>query len=132
MQKLAFCLALAMLAACHRSEPTAEPVAQATAAEPLPPPPPTSQAAPGTYSVTEIDGTKMTSVLAADHTYSNTVHGQKTEAGTWAIVGGKTCFTPSEGEDAVARCYVDGPVDRDHTFTATPDRGDPITVKRIV
>ena len=87
---------------------------------------------PGTYSVTEMDGTKMTSVLAADHTYSNTVHGQKTEAGTWAIVGGKTCFTPSEGEGAVARCYVDGPVGEDHTFTATPDRGDPITVKRIV
>ena len=129
MKGLVLCLATAALAACGQGEPAAGPAEQAVAAEPEPPP--TSQAAPGTYSVTQIDGTKMTSVLAADHTYSNTVHGNKIEAGSWSIVGGRTCLTPSEGEGAVARCYTDGAPSRDGTFTATPDVGDPITVKKI-
>jgi hypothetical protein len=128
MRTLALGAATAALAACNQSQPAAAPV-ERVAAEPAPQP--TSLARPGTYSVTELDGTKMTSVLAADHTYTNTVHGQRTEAGAWAIVGGRTCLTPSEGAGAVARCYADSPLDEDGTFTATPDQGDPITVKKI-
>jgi hypothetical protein len=121
-------LATAALAACDQGKSTPEPVEQVAA---KPEPQPTSQTSPGTYSVTEIDGTKMTAVFAADHTYSNSVHGQKTEAGSWSIVGGRTCLTPSEGEGAVARCYTDSAPDRDGSFTSTPDHGDPITVKKI-
>lgn len=128
MRMLALCLAMATLGACDQSEPAGA-AGQAAAAEPAPQP--TSLASPGTYSVTEVDGTKMTSVFAADHTYSNTVHGEKTEAGSWSIVGGRTCLTPSEGEGAVARCYTDSAPGRDGTFTATPDVGDPITIKKI-
>jgi hypothetical protein len=129
MKRLALALAMAAMAACDQGEPAAGPVEQAAAAQPEPQP--TSQAVPGTYSVTRIDGTKVTSVLAADHTYSNTVHGERTEAGAWAIVGGQTCLTPSEGEGAVARCYTDSAPGKDGTFIATPDVGDPITVKKI-
>jgi hypothetical protein len=129
MNKRALGLIVALLAACDRGQPAGGPVEQADAASPAPAP--TSQARPGTYSVTEIDGTKMTSVLAGDHTYTNTVHGVRTEAGQWAVVGGRTCFTPSEGANAYSRCYVDSPIGKDGTFTATPDRGDPITVKKI-
>jgi hypothetical protein len=129
MRMLALGLAAAALAACDKGETVTGPVEQAAAAEPEPQP--TSLASPGTYSVTEIDGTKMTSVFAADHTYSNTVHGNRTETGSWAIVGGRTCLTPSEGEGAIARCYTDSAPGRDGTFTATPDVGDPITVKKI-
>jgi hypothetical protein len=128
VNKLALCLIMA-LAACNQSQPAAAPVKQVNAATPAPQP--SSRTKPGTYSVTELDGTKMTSVLAGDHTYTNTVHGQRTEAGAWAIVGGKTCFTPSEGTGAYPRCYVDSPLGEDGTFTATPDRGEPITVKKI-
>jgi hypothetical protein len=129
MRMLALCLATLALAACDQGETSTEPLATAAADEPEPQP--TSLASPGTYSVTEIDGTKVTSVFAADHTYSNTVHGLKTEAGSWSIVGGRTCLTPSEGADAVARCYTDSAPGRDGTFTATPDVGDPITIKKI-
>jgi hypothetical protein len=122
------CLALAVLGACGQSQP-AQTIEPAAAAEPEPTP--ISQAGPGTYSVTEIDGTKMTSVFAGDHTYTNTVHGRRTEAGAWAVVGGRTCLTPSEGEGAVARCFADGPLGRDGTFIATPDHGNPLTVKKI-
>jgi hypothetical protein len=124
---LAFCLVTAALAACGQSKPAGPVEVAATEPEPQP----TSQASPGTYSVTEIDGTKMTSVLAADHTYTNTVHGRMTEAGSWSIVGGRTCLTPSEGEGAVVRCYTDSTPARDGTFTATPDVGEPITIKKI-
>ena len=129
MKNLALCLALAPLAACHQNQ-AASPITQAAAAESAPVP--ASHAGPGTYSVTEIDGTKMTTVLADDHTYTNTVHGQRTEAGAWAVVGGRTCLTPSEGEGAIARCYTDAPLARDGTFIATPDHGDPLTIKKIV
>ncbi|MBO0749106.1 MAG: hypothetical protein J2O44_01565 [Porphyrobacter sp.] len=129
MKKLALYLATATLAACNQSQPDAGADQTAAAAEPAPQP--TPQAAPGTYSATEPDGTKMTVVLDADHSYTFTTKGQQTEAGQWAIVGGKTCFTPSEGANAVARCYADGTPDKDGVFTATPDQGDPLTVKKI-
>ena len=129
MHKLIPLIGLAVLTACGQGQSSSEPTAQAAAAEPAPQP--SSRAQPGTYNVTESDGTKMTSVLAADHSYTNTVHGQKVEAGAWAIVGGRTCFTPSEGAGAVARCYADSPIDKDGSFTATPDQGSPITVKKI-
>jgi hypothetical protein len=129
MNKVALCLLALALAACQRAQPATQQVAHADVATPVAPP--TSQAAAGTYSVTEIDGTKMTTVLAIDHTYTDTVHGRRTEAGAWAIVAGKTCFMPSEGAGAHARCYVDSPIGEDGTFTETPDRGDPITVKKV-
>jgi hypothetical protein len=122
-------VALAALAACNQSQSDAGPVEKAAAADPAPQP--TSQAKAGTFSVTQADGAKVTMVMGADHTYTNTVGGQKIEAGIWSIVGGKTCLTPSEGAGAVARCYIDGPVGEDGTFTATPDQGNPVTVKKI-
>jgi hypothetical protein len=128
MKKLALSVAIGALAACGQSQPE-QPIQQAAAAEPAPVP--TGQLVPGIYSVTEIDGTKMTEVLATDHTYTETVHGQKIEAGAWALVGGRTCLTPSEGAGAQARCYTDSPLAADGTFTATPDRGDPMTVRKI-
>ena len=128
MKKLALGVAIGVLAACGQSQP-GQPIHHAAAAGPAPAP--TGPLVPGTYSVTELDGTKMTEVLAADHTYTETVHGQKIEAGAWALVGGRTCLTPSEGAGAEARCYTDSPLAADGTFTATPDRGDPMTVRKI-
>jgi hypothetical protein len=126
MNKLALCVAAAALASCGQGQP-AGPDRQVAQPEPHP----TTRAAPGTYSVTEIDGTKVTTVLAADHTYSNTIHGRRSEVGAWSIVGGKACFTPSEGVGAQARCYNDGRPAKDGSFIATPDKGEPITVKKI-
>lgn len=129
MKNLALCLSLAALAACGQRQSGSQ-ITQATAI--VPEPAPTSHAGPGTYSVTEIDGTKMTAVFASDHTYTNTVHGRETETGAWAIVGGRTCLTPRTGESAVARCYTDSPLGKDGSFIATPDHGHPLTVKKIV
>jgi hypothetical protein len=128
MKTCALCVAAAALAACDQPEPA--PAADTLgAAEPSPAP--TSRLAPGTYSVTLADGTKVTTALVSDHTYTSTVHGRRAEAGAWRIVGGRACFTPADGQGALARCYSDSPTGSDGSFISTPDRGQPIMVRRI-
>jgi len=46
------------------------------------------------------------------------------EEGSWAVTGGKTCFTPTT-KGAEAMCYTVGATEADGSFTATPDKGDP-------
>jgi hypothetical protein len=129
MKRFILAIATAALAACNQSEPADAPADEATAAQPVAAP--ASNATPGTYQVTQADGSTRTTVLGTDHSYTDTVGGEVVEKGSWATVGGKTCFTPSEGEGAVAMCYSDSPIGEDGTFTATPDEGDPITVKKV-
>ena len=113
------------LTACS-SEPAEEaaeaPATEETAASDL----------PGTYEVTQADGTKTTTVINADGTYTDTGADGTEVSGTWAEVDGKECFTPAadaEGE-AAATCYTSTEPGEDGTFTATPDEGDPLTVKK--
>jgi len=85
--------------------------------------------APGTYDVTAKDGTKTQSMLNADGTYMDMdASGNQTAAGKWSVVDGKTCFDP-DGDEA-ATCYTESAPGADGTFTATPDQGDPVTVKK--
>lgn len=114
------------LAACQ-PEPAAEPVVEEAA-----------EAAPvtvangtpvGTFAVTNADGTAGTTVINADGTYTDTdSEGNLVAEGTWAVVEGKTCFTPTtEGQDPM--CYTESAPAEDGSFTATPDEGDPVTVR---
>jgi len=84
---------------------------------------------PGTYEVTMKDGTKSKAVLNADGTYVDTDPKGKETKGTWNVTGGKTCFDP-EGNEGPS-CYSETPVGADGSFTATPDKGDPVTVKKV-
>ena len=84
---------------------------------------------PGTYEVTMKDGSKGQSTLNADGTYVDKNSDGTESKGTWNVVGGKTCFDP-EG-DAGPTCYTETATAPDGTFTATPDKGDPVTVKKI-
>ena len=124
MRKLAFVMAPFALAACS-SEPaeevvTEEPAAALTAANGSP---------PGAYEATAADGTVTTTMLNADGTYTDVdAEGTTVAAGTWAVTDGKTCFTPTtEGVDAM--CYTETAPAADGSFTATPDEGDPVTVR---
>ncbi len=84
---------------------------------------------PGTYDVTAKDGTKSQTTLLADGTYVDTdAAGKETAKGTWVVTEGKTCFDP-EGDEA-AMCFTETAPGPDGTFTATPDKGDPVTVKK--
>ncbi len=115
--------ALAMLAACGQSAPSADEAKTADAA----PAGPHSNAGPGTFVMTSADGQMTTAFLKEDGTYTNWVAGAMTESGKWAIEDNKTCFQPDKGEK---RCSSDGPIGADGTWTARPDTGEPYTVHK--
>jgi hypothetical protein len=84
----------------------------------------------GAYQVTAKDGPVTTSMLNADGSYTDSdASGKVTGTGTWAVKDGKTCFTATTGSDS--GCYTESAPGADGTFTATPDKGDPVTVKPI-
>jgi hypothetical protein len=124
---------LTILAACS-SEPAEEPVTEEVAEETAEAPAMTAAngSPAGTYEVTAADGTVTTSTLNADGTYEDTAaDGSVLAEGTWAVADGKTCFTPTtEGEEAM--CYTETAPAADGSFTATPDSGDPVTVRPAV
>lgn len=85
----------------------------------------------GTFEATAADGTVMTTVINADGTYSDTAaDGTLVAEGTWAVVDGKTCFTPTtEGQKPM--CFTETAPAADGSFTATPDEGEPVTVRPV-
>ena len=115
---------LTVLAACS-SEPAEEPVAEETVAAVT-----AANGSPaGAYEATAADGTVTTTTLNADGTYTDVdAEGTTVAEGTWAVTDGKTCFTPTtEGVDPM--CYTESTPAADGSFTATPDEGDPVTVR---
>lgn len=129
MRMLVIAATSVALAACNQSEPAPEATTEAAPAAPAPMATVANGSPAGTYEVTNPDGTVMTAMLNADGTYSDTdANGQVVEEGTWAVTGGKTCFTPST-EGAKPMCYTETPPAADGSFTATPDEGDPVMVK---
>lgn len=135
--RLTICLTAALaLCACSKqaeAPPAVDNVGEAnTAATPAPAAEPVTAngSTPGTYEVTMKDGKKAKSVLSPDGTYTDLdADGKETDKGTWAVTGGKTCFDP-EG-DKGPMCYTETATAADGSFTATPDKGDPVTVKKV-
>ena len=122
-------LGLAGLAACSKPapDPAPEPTAEETTAAATPAV--ANGSAPGTYEVVAADGSIGTSVINADGTYSDMdAEGKVIAEGTWAVVDGKTCFTPTT-EGVAAMCFTETAPAEDGSFTATPDEGDPVTVR---
>ena len=115
---------LTVLAACS-SEPAEEPVAEETVAAVT-----AANGSPaGAYEATAADGTVTTTTLNADGTYTDVdAEGTTVAEGTWAVTDGKTCFTPTT-EGVTPMCYTESAPAADGTFTATPDEGDPVTVR---
>ena len=118
---------LTVLAACS-SEPAEEPVAEETVAAEVT----AANGSPvGAYEATAADGTVTTTTLNADGTYTDVdAEGNTVAAGTWAVTDGKTCFSPTT-EGATPMCYTESAPAEDGSFTATPDEGDPVTVRPV-
>lgn len=119
MKRVLMGAGLLALAACSQAEK-----ADDTATEPEKP------AIVGTYEETTPDGELMVTTINADGTYAESVKGEVSESGYWSQAEGKTCFDPL-GDDTPQRCFTTTEPGEDGTFTATPDEGDPITVKKI-
>ena len=106
-------------AASNAATPAPTPAAMVTA----------NGSGPGTYDVTMKDGTKSKTVLNADGTYVDTDPKGKETKGTWNVTGGKTCFDPEGAEGPM--CYTESAVGADGSFTATSDKGEAVTVKKV-
>lgn len=134
--RLTICLTAALvLCACSKqaATPAAETnnVAEANTAAPAAASMTTANGStPGTFEVTMKDGAKGgLSTLNADGTYTDTdVKGKQTK-GTWNVTGGKTCFDPDGAEGP--SCYTESAVGADGSFTATSDKGETVTVKKV-
>lgn len=86
---------------------------------------------PMTAQVMGGDGPQGLSTLNADGTYQDLdAEGGVVAEGTWAVVEGKTCFTPTtEGVDP--QCWTESEPAEDGSFTATSDGGDEVTVTPV-
>jgi hypothetical protein len=121
MKLIAIVLAATTVAACSNKAPEAPPAEAAPV-----------EISAGSYDVTQPDGTRMISVLNANGTYTDSVTGAVVENGTWERKdNGSTCFTPAEGSAGKPACFTAGAAAADGSFTATPDSGDPLKIKRI-
>ena len=132
MRKLTFAIVPLVLAACT-SEPAEEtPAAEPAAAEAEVAAMVTANGSqPGTYEATTADGLVNTSTLNADGSYTDTAADGTVQAeGTWAVTDGKTCFSPTT-EGVEAMCFTESEVAEDGSFTATPDEGEPVTVRPV-
>ena len=84
----------------------------------------------GTYEF-ELNGTPTTAVLMADGMYTDSQDGKVVEAGLWEERDdGKVCFDPA-GDDTPATCFAIGETAEDGSFVATPDQGDPLTIRKV-
>ena len=133
MKRLVLATALGLgLAACNSAPEEADTPddAVAEAPEAAAPVAAANGSPPGMYEVTAADGTVTRSELKADGTYQDyEADGSEGLAGTWSVADGKTCFDP-EGDEA-AMCYTETAPAGDGSFTATPDEGEPVTVKPV-
>lgn len=128
MKKLILVAMVGTLAACQ-PEPAEEPATEETAAEAETPVTVANGTAPGSFDVTAADGSMMTATINADGTYKDVgADGKVIEEGTWEVKDGKTCFSPTT-EGAKPMCWTETEPGADGSFTATPDEGDPVTVK---
>src|SRR5688572_25259856 len=115
------------LAACdNAAEESDDPIAESTA---IPADETAAATMAGTYEF-EVDGQPTTAVLREDGTYTDSQDGQVLESGTWSDRGGKTCFDPS-GDETPESCYTVGETGPDGTFVATPDQGEPLTIRKV-
>jgi hypothetical protein len=128
MKHLILLAGVALLASCGSK--TDEPAAGAATEEAMPADAaatPAMSATPGSYDVTQADGTVGVDTLMADGTYvSRDANDKVTEKGTWASKDGKTCFTP-EGKSEM--CYTEGARAADGSFDATGPDGKVTHVK---
>jgi len=121
MRRFAIALAAIGVAACSNTAPDESP----SEAEAL-------TVSVGSYTITGADGSRTMAVLNDNGTYTDTVNGVVSNTGTWENkADGSTCFTRAEESDSKPVCYTLSDPAEDGSFTATPDEGDPVRVKKI-
>jgi hypothetical protein len=134
---LVIAAAAAALVGCHKAENKSEQSAEnealnsgaATAAATPAAMTTANGSTPGTFEVVMKDGKKGQSILNGDGSYVDKDPSGKETKGTWNVTGGKTCFDPDGSEGPT--CYAESAVGADGSFTATSDKGEKVTVKKV-
>ena len=132
MKNIALLVGVALLASCGAKKDAAAPDAMASADATMPmdagmTPTAAMTTVPGSYDVTNPDGSKIVGTLMADGTYVDRDAKDKVvEKGAWADKGGKVCFTP---EGKTETCYTSGVPAADGSFTSTGPDGKVAQVK---
>ena len=131
MKKLVLAAALGLgLAACNNAPEEAATDEAAAPAETEAAIVSANGSAPGAFEVTAADGSVTQTELIADGTYiDHAADGTVSASGTWSVVDGKTCFDPEGDEETT--CYTETAPDAEGMFTATPDEGEAVTVRRV-
>ena len=132
MKNFALLVGVALLASCGAKKDAAAPDAMATADSSMPmdagaSPTVVPSHAPGSYDVTDADGTKSVTTMMADGSYVDRDSKDKVIAkGKTAVKGDKMCFMP---EGKPEECYTETAVAADGSFTATGADGKTSTIK---
>lgn len=123
MKKLILFAGVCALAACSEAEaPPAEEEAVAEAEAPTGP-------QPGTYEVTEADGSSYSITIGDGNTWNASNADGEEASGTFEVVDGKACFT-TEGSEDPPRCSTASAPDENDVVTVTYDDGSTATVTR--
>lgn len=132
MRKIVLMAVPLALAACGQEAAVEEPAIEEEAAPEAAMTTANGSATPMTAQVSGADGPEGLSTLNADGTYQDLdADGGVVAEGTWAVVDGKTCFTPStEGVDG--ECWTESEPAEDGSFTATSDSGEEVTVTPVM
>lgn len=132
MKKFALLVGVALLASCGAKQDAAAPDAMASADATMPMDAGATPAAamatvPGSYDVTNPDGSKIVATLTAAGTYVDRDAKDKVvEKGAWADKDGKVCFTPEGKPDM---CFTSSAPAADGSSTLTGPDGKVSQVK---
>ena len=138
MKRIMLVAALAMVAACSRSEPAPEATEEVAAApEAAAPLAADGQPTPGMYRVTTAEGEVFMEEVKADGTYVQTdAEGKVVETGRWVQKSPEQYCTVvdeqyrKEGDTGEEKCNTEG-IGEDGVWTSTNREGKTATVERV-
>lgn len=126
MKKLLAVAAVTALFACNGAEaPAPAEVEEVSTAADVPDGGPV----PGTYTVTNADGSIVLWTNLDDGTYSSQVEGAEPTTGTYTMVGRNYCFDPA-GDEEGETCLAFSDANEDGSWVSTRPDGTQATVVR--
>ena len=81
----------------------------------------------GSYTRTTEDGKAVETIIGEDGSYTSSLDGEQTSAGTVTVDGANICFNEADSEEE-PECWVNKPMNEDGSFETTSPDGETYTV----